>query len=307
MEPRVEILAPAGSIESMMAAVNAGADAIYMGGSRFGARAYADNPEEDRFLEAIDYVHLHGCKLYMTVNTLVKESELDELYDYLKPYYERGLDAVIVQDMGVFSYIRKYFPDLPVHASTQMTVTGPDGARLLKELGATRVVPARELTVGELKELYDATGMEVEAFFHGALCYGYSGQCLLSSLIGGRSGNRGRCAQACRLPYTAFRDNTALNRKDEPYLISLKDLCGLDMLPAMLDAGVYSLKIEGRMKSPQYTAGVTEVYRKYVDRYLERGTDGYYVEAQDRKVLSDLFDRGGTTDGYLRGKTGRQG
>ena len=306
MSKQVEVLAPAGSYESMRAAFNAGADAVYIGGRHFGARAYADNTTDDELLSAIDYAHLYGKSLYLTVNTLVKDAELEALYRWLKPIYEAGLDAAIVQDLGVFSMLRSDFPQMDIHASTQMTVTGPDGARLLKELGATRVVPARELTVGELKELYDATGMEVEDFIHGALCYGYSGQCLLSSLIGGRSGNRGRCAQACRLPYTAFRDNTALNRKDEPYLISLKDLCGLDMLPAMLDAGVYSLKIEGRMKSPQYTAGVTEVYRKYVDRYLERGTDGYYVEAQDRKVLSDLFDRGGTTDGYLRGKTGRQ-
>lgn len=306
MNKKVEVLAPAGSYESMRAAFNAGADAVYIGGRQFGARAYADNTTDDELLSAIDYAHLQGKSLYLTVNTLVKEAELEALCHWLKPIYEAGLDAAIVQDMGVFSMLRSEFPQLDIHASTQMTVTGPDGARLLKELGASRVVPARELTVDELKAIYDATGMEVEAFIHGALCYGYSGQCLLSSLIGGRSGNRGRCAQACRLPYTAFRDNTVLNRKDEPYLISLKDLCGLDMLPAMLDAGVYSLKIEGRMKSPQYTAGVTEVYRKYVDRYLERGADGYYVEEQDRKILRDLFDRGGTTDGYLRGKTGRQ-
>ena len=306
MNRKAEVLAPAGSYESMRAAFNAGADAVYIGGRQFGARAYADNTTDDELLSAIDYAHLQGKSLYLTVNTLVKDRELEELRRWMKPLYEAGLDAAIVQDMGVFSMLRSEFPLLDIHASTQMTVTGPDGARMLKKLGATRVVPARELTVGELKEIYDATGMEVEAFIHGALCYGYSGQCLLSSLIGGRSGNRGRCAQACRLPYTALRENTVLNRKDEPYLISLKDLCGLDMLPAMLDAGVYSLKIEGRMKSPQYTAGVTEVYRKYVDRYLERGREGYRVDEQDRKVLSDLFDRGGNTDGYLRGKTGRQ-
>lgn len=306
MSKQVELLAPAGSYESMRAAFNAGADAVYIGGRQFGARAYADNTTDEELLSAIDYAHLYGKQLYLTVNTLVKDSELEGLYHWLKPLYEAGLDAAIVQDMGVFSMIRREFPHLDIHASTQMTVTGPDGAKLLKQLGATRVVPARELTVSELKELYDATGMEVEAFIHGALCYGYSGQCLLSSLIGGRSGNRGRCAQACRLPYTALGDGKALNRKDEPYLISLKDLCGLDMLPAMLDAGVYSLKIEGRMKSPQYTAGVAAVYRKYVDRYLQYGSDGYRVDEEDRRILSALFDRGGTTDGYLRGKIGRQ-
>ena len=184
-----------------MAAVQAGADAIYMGGSRFGARAYADNPEEDRFLEAIDYVHLHGCRLYMTVNTLVKEEELDQLYDFLKPYYERGLDAVIVQDLGVWKFIREHFPDLPIHASTQMTVTGWRSAQSLKEMGATRVVTARELSLQEIAEIRDHVDVEIESFVHGALCYCYSGQCLLSSLIGGRSGNRGRCAQPCRLPY----------------------------------------------------------------------------------------------------------
>ena len=197
MNSRVEILAPAGSMESMMAAVHAGADAIYMGGSRFGARAYADNPEEDQFLKAIDYAHLHGCRLYMTVNTLVKEEELDQLYDFLKPYYERGLDAVIVQDLGVWKFIREHFPDLPIHASTQMTVTGWRSAKILKELGATRVVTARELSLQEIAQIRDHVDVEIESFVHGALCYCYSGQCLLSSLIGGRSGNRGRCAQPC--------------------------------------------------------------------------------------------------------------
>lgn len=314
MEPRVEILAPAGSIESMMAAVNAGADAIYMGGSRFGARAYADNPEEDRFLEAIDYVHLHGCKLYMTVNTLVKESELDELYDYLKPYYERGLDAVIVQDMGVFSYIRKYFPDLPVHASTQMTVTGFRSAKMLKEMGASRVVTARELSLDEIRSIRDHVDIEIESFVHGALCYCYSGQCLLSSLIGGRSGNRGRCAQPCRLPYDVpgrqNRKNQSMKKgqkkpEDERYVLSLKDLCTLDILPDIIEAGVYSLKIEGRMKSPRYTAGVVSIYRKYVDRYLQYGRKGYQVDPADKRMLLDLFDRGGFTEGYYRQHNGR--
>lgn len=195
MKKRAELLAPAGSMESLKAAVHAGADAVYMGGQRFGARAYADNPDQDHLKEAIDYCHLHGRSLYLTVNTLLKEQEMCELYDYLAPLYEHGLDAAIVQDMGVLSFVREQFPDLPIHASTQMTVTGADGAEFLKEFGVTRVVTARELSLKEIREIYEKTGMEIESFVHGALCYCYSGQCLFSSLIGGRSGNRGRCAQ----------------------------------------------------------------------------------------------------------------
>ena len=189
---RVEILAPAGSYESMVAAVNAGADAVYIGGNRFGARAYATNLDETAMLKAIDYAHLHRCSLYMTVNTLVKEREFSSLYDYLNPYYMQGLDAAIVQDLGVFSYLRKHFPELALHASTQMTITGVHGARLLKQLGASRVVTARELSLKEIREIHEQVDIEIESFVHGALCYCYSGQCLMSSLIGGRSGNRGR-------------------------------------------------------------------------------------------------------------------
>lgn len=345
MKPCVEILAPAGSMESMIAAINAGADAVYMGGSRFGARAYADNPEEDHFLQAIDYAHLHGCRLYMTVNTLVKESELGELYDFLKPYYERGLDAAIVQDLGVFAFIREHFPKLPIHASTQMTVTGRRFAKQLKELGASRVVTARELSLEELAQIHEEVDIEIESFVHGALCYCYSGQCLLSSLIGGRSGNRGRCAQPCRLPYEIYKDGKRQLVQEKPleqirsggkqpvqgnlskqqrtggkkkpsgkeyqpsqdgrYVLSLKDLCTLDILPDIIEAGVYSLKIEGRMKSPRYTAGVVSIYRKYVDLYLREGRKGYRVDPADRVLLLDLFDRGGLTEGYYRQHNGR--
>ena len=295
---QVEILAPAGSFESMTAAIAAGADAVYIGGSRFGARAYADNLNEDRMLEAIDYAHLHGCHLYMTVNTLVKEGELEGLDDYLRPYYERGLDAVIVQDLGVFAYVRKHFPGLPIHASTQMTITGAYGAKALKELGASRIVTARELSLEEIRHIHETVDVEIESFVHGALCYCYSGQCLFSSLVGGRSGNRGRCAQPCRLPYDVKRDGQVLNKGNEKYVLSLKDLCTLDIIPDMIEAGVFSMKIEGRMKSPRYTAGVVSIYRKYVDRYLERGRKAYRVEEADRKALLELFDRGGFTEGY---------
>ena len=306
MEKRkVEILAPAGSYESMVAAVNAGANAVYIGGSRFGARAYADNLDEEAMIRAIDFVHLHNCRIYMTVNTLVKEKELPELYGYLKPYYEAGLDAVLVQDLGVFSYIREHFPDLPLHISTQMTVTGKYSAADLKRMGAVRVVPARELSLKEIREIRETTGLEVETFVHGALCYCYSGQCLFSSLIGGRSGNRGRCAQTCRLPFDVEKGDKVLGGKNEKYVLSLKDLCTLDLLPEILEAGVCSLKIEGRMKSPRYTAGVVSIYRKYVDMYLTHGRSGYRVDPADRRALLELFDRGGQSEGYYKEHNGR--
>ncbi|ADL04813.1 peptidase U32 [[Clostridium] saccharolyticum WM1] len=305
MKKAVEILAPAGSFESMKAAVAAGADAVYMGGSRFGARAFAENPGEDKLLEAIDYVHLHGRKLYLTVNTLMKEQELHELYDYLAPYYRQGLDAVIVQDFGTFAFIKEHFPGLHLHASTQMTITGVYGARILKDLGAERVVTARELSLKEIKKIRDQVDIEIESFVHGALCYCYSGQCLFSSLIGGRSGNRGRCAQTCRLPYEVNREAQGLGGKDDRYCLSLKDLSTLDILPDLIEAGIYSMKIEGRMKSPRYTAGVVSIYRKYVDLYLAKGREGYRVDGQDKKALLDLFDRGGQTDGYYKRQNGR--
>ena len=241
----VELLAPAGSYESLRAAVNAGADAVYIGGSRFGARAYADNPDEDALLDGIRYCHLHGKKLYMTVNTLLKEEELEqELYSYLFPYYQAGLDGVIVQDFGVVQYLAEHFPKLPVHASTQMTITGCDSVRVLQRHGVTRVVPARELSLDEVQQIIEETGIEVETFVHGALCYCYSGQCLFSSMIGGRSGNRGRCAQPCRLPFRR-EDGERNMLGSQKYLLSMKDLCTLELLPEIVGAGIASLKIEG--------------------------------------------------------------
>lgn len=312
MEKRqAEILAPAGSWASMKAAVAAGADAVYMGGTRFGARAYADNPDEKGLLEAIDYVHLHGRRLYMTVNTLFKESELKELVEYMTPYYEQGLDGVIVQDLGALRIMKENFPGLELHASTQMTITSVYGARMLKDYGCSRVVTSREMSLDEIRRVHQEVDVEIESFVHGALCYCYSGQCLMSSLIGGRSGNRGRCAQPCRLPYRVYEGQAgqgkspAINRENEKYVLSLKDLCTLDILPDILEAGVYSLKIEGRMKSPRYTAGVVSIYRKYVDRYLTQGREGWHVGPDDRKMLLDLFDRGGFTSGYYEEHNGR--
>ena len=308
---QAEILAPAGSWASMKAAVAAGADAVYMGGTRFGARAYADNPDEKGLLEAIDYVHLHGRRLYMTVNTLFKESELKELAEYMTPYYNQGLDGVIVQDLGALRIMKENFPGLELHASTQMTITSVYGARMLKDFGCSRVVTSREMSLDEIRRVREEVDVEIESFVHGALCYCYSGQCLMSSLIGGRSGNRGRCAQPCRLPYRVYEGQhgqgkpAVMNRENGKYVLSLKDLCTLDILPDILEAGVYSLKIEGRMKSPRYTAGVVSIYRKYTDRYLDHGREGYHVEPEDRKMLLDLFDRGGFTSGYYEEHNGR--
>lgn len=286
-----EVLAPAGTYECFRAAINAGADAVYLGGSMFGARAFAGNFEEAELIKAIRTAHLYGRKVYLTVNTLLRNDELEKLVQYVKPYYEEGLDAVIVQDYGVFAVLREAFLGLDLHASTQMTITGKYGAQLLKDMGAARVVPARELSVKEIRDIYDNVDVEIESFVHGALCYCYSGQCLLSSMIGGRSGNRGRCAQPCRLTYSA-------NGVSEKYLLSPKDMCTIEAVPDILDAGVYSLKIEGRMKSPEYVAGVSYAYRKYVDMYLEKGRDGYRVEEQDIRQLMDLYNRGGFCKGY---------
>lgn len=292
----IELLAPAGSYESLAAAVNAGADAVYMGGTRFGARAYADNPEQDRFIDGIKYAHRYGAKVYMTVNTLFKPAEIHELAEYIKPYYCAGVDALIVQDLGAVKILRENYPDLPLHASTQMTAVNVYSANYLKRLGISRVVPARELSLAEIKKIKEESGIEVETFVHGALCYCYSGQCLMSSLIGGRSGNRGRCAQPCRLEYE-------IHGRTLP-LLSLKDLCSIDIIPVLAEAGIDSFKIEGRMKSPRYTAGVTAVWRKYIDLYEKYGKENYRVDNEDRKMLSDLYDRGGFTEGYYHKHNG---
>lgn len=304
----IELLAPAGSVTGLKAVIEAGADAVYIGGSRFGARAYAENPEEDDLVSAIDYAHARGVRVYLTVNTLLKEEELRDLKDYITPYYLHGLDAVLVQDFGVLKYLHETFPDLPLHASTQMTVTGPYSARMLGEYGVQRVVPARELSLEELREIRLKSGLEVEAFVHGAICVCYSGQCLMSSMIGGRSGNRGRCAQPCRLRYTlssADRKKTSERKSAQSgEFLSPKDMCTLDFLPDMIEAGVCSFKIEGRMKQPEYGAGVVSIYRKYLDRYKAYGRSGYSVTKKDRQMLLTLFNRDGFTEGYLKKHNG---
>lgn len=303
---KAELLAPAGSYEGLQAVVKAGADAVYIGGSMFGARAYANNPQQDEMLEAIDYAHIHGKQIYLTVNTLLKNKELyGQLYDFLAPYYQQGIDAVIVQDLGVLSFLKKEFPNLPIHASTQMAVTGAKGVALLKEAGVSRIVTARELSLKEIHEIYKETGMEIESFVHGALCYCYSGMCLFSSMLGGRSGNRGRCAQPCRLPYTAYKDREQISQEEQAYLLSPKDMCTVDILPEILQAGVYSLKIEGRMKRPEYAAGVTSIYRKYLDLY-EKNPKNYGVTSEDRQILLDLYQRDGFNQGYYHSHNGKE-
>ena len=291
-----ELLAPAGSIESLRAAVNAGADAIYVGGAKYGARAYAENPEEADLIGGLRYAHRFGVRIHMTVNTLLKEAELQTLPDYIAPYYEAGLDAAIVQDLGALALLHEHFPLLSLHASTQTTITGPHAAELYRRLGVSRVIPARELSLEELVCIKRETGLEVESFVHGALCYAYSGQCFMSSLLGERSGNRGRCAQTCRLPYSLQRENQ--KSSGQGLLLSCKDLCSLDLIPMLAESGIDSLKIEGRMKSPRYTAGVVSIWRKYLDLYAREGVEGFQVEAADRAHLLDLFDRGGQTEGY---------
>ena len=312
MERKIEILAPAGSYDGMRAAMNAGCDAVYIGGSSFGARAYANNLTEDQLLQAIEEAHVRDKRLYLTVNTLLKEKELtSRLYDFLKIFYERGLDAVIVQDMGVLHFIHGNFPELPIHASTQMTLTMAQGANLLKEYGVTRLVTSRELSLQEIKTIRENTTLEIETFVHGALCYCYSGQCLMSSIIGGRSGNRGRCAQPCRMPYQFFSEQEKLSAKQEKYLLSPKDINTIAIIPELVEAGIDSFKIEGRMKRPEYAAAVASLYRRYTDLYLEHGKEYYteYLGTEDcRKEiqkLQDVYNRGGFSEGYSKNYHGK--
>lgn len=299
---RCELLAPAGSYETMLVAFNAGADAVYVGGRKFGARAFAGNFNEEELVRAINYAHMFDKKLYLTVNTLIKEEEFSQLYDYIKPYYEAGLDAVIVQDIGVLKFIAGNFTDLPIHCSTQMTITGEEFGKVLAEnKSVTRIVTPRELNLAEIKKMYTVTGLEIESFVHGALCYCYSGQCLLSSIIGARSGNRGRCAQPCRLTFS-----NAEQKVDNKHLLSPKDLCTLEILPEIIEAGVYSLKIEGRMKKPEYVASVVAIYRKYIDRYLKNGKKNYKAVQEDIDTLKDIYNRGGFTDGFYKRQNGSE-
>ncbi|MBO4310562.1 MAG: U32 family peptidase [Lachnospiraceae bacterium] len=285
----VELLSPAGEYNSFLGAINAGADAVYLAGNMYGARASAVNFETDELIKAIKYAHLSDRKVYLTVNTLTKNDELEKLYDFLYPFYINGLDGVIVQDIGVFLYIREVFKDLDIHVSTQAAVTSLYGAEFYKNLGAKRIVLARELTLDEIKKITEK-GIETECFIHGAMCYSYSGMCLFSSFLGGNSGNRGRCKGPCRQPYK-------VNGK-EAYYLSLSDMNTLEIIDKLIDANIYSFKIEGRLKSPSYSAGVTGIYRKYIDFCLENPGVSPVISKEDSDLLKILYSRTSTGRGY---------
>lgn len=330
-----ELLAPAGNMDCLKAAIDAGCDAIYAGADRYGARAYAGNFTSEEYVEAVDYAHLFGARLYLTLNTLIKPHEMTDIYDFVRPFYEAGLDGVIVQDIGVASLLLKEFKDMEVHASTQMSVSSVYGVRLLQDMGITRVVPSRELSLKEISEIYENTGIELECFIHGAMCYSYSGMCLMSSMLGGRSGNRGRCAGPCRQPYSASgiqsrsskaceRDTAQLSGRSRQvimqpedstkrhgqrgregtYLLSMKDLCTIDILDELIMAGIASFKIEGRMKSPEYVYGVTSIYRKYIDKITRDIDAPYKPDEADRRRLTELYSRGGISEGYYHRHNG---
>ncbi len=314
MTRNIEILAPAGSMEGLIAAVQGGCDAVYVGGEKFGARAFANNLNKENMIKAIEYAHLHHKKIYLTINTLVKESEFNQLYEYLLPFYVHGLDAVIVQDFGVLSFVSRTFPKLEIHASTQMTLTMAQGANQLKEYGVTRLVTSRELQLEEVKEIRKNTDLEIEAFVHGALCYSFSGQCLMSSMIGGRSGNRGRCAQPCRMQYRMEELHGESYKRKWEFLLSPKDMCTIYDIPELVESGIDSFKIEGRMKRPEYAAMTAHLYRKYVDLYQRMGADAYKEHMEkhpqllenDRKKLMDLYNRGGFSEGYYHQHNGKK-
>ncbi len=324
---KVELLAPAGNYACFLAALSAGADAVYLAGERFGARAYADNFSGEELIRAIRYAHLFSRRVYLTVNTLLKEAELEGLADYLRPYVDAGLDAVIVQDFGVLSLVRREFPGLSVHCSTQMTITGSEGVRFAQTLGAVRVVPARELSIAEIRQIKaDCPAMELECFIHGAMCYCYSGQCLMSSMLGKRSGNRGTCAQPCRLPYDVLSAEKnayaareayaaemtdaarASGREEEPkrYPLSLKDMSLLQGMPELIEAGIDSFKIEGRMKSAEYCAGVTAAYRAVIDRYLRDPAHFDGPTEKEIDLVRGLYIRTDVGEGYYHRYNGKE-
>ena len=308
-----ELLAPAGSRKAFLGALAAGADAVYLGGEKFGARAYAENFTQEDIIRSISEAHIFGKRVYLTLNVLTKESELEETVDFAISLYREGLDGVIVQDLGVLSVLHERCPGLELHASTQLSCTGPESVRFLKKLGVHRVVPARELSLEEIKTIKREEPVEIESFIHGAMCYSYSGRCLMSSFLGGRSGNRGRCAGTCRLPYAimdADGKEISLGKGKEQYPISMRDLCVLEILPDLIDAGIDSFKIEGRMKSPHYAAGVTALYRKYIDYYAVWDAGGrkkpWKIAAEDMRRLRSLYLRTDLSTGYYYKRNGKE-
>ncbi len=294
-----ELLSPAGNFECVRAAVNNGADAVYIGGKNFSARQFAGNFDIEEIEKTCDYCHLRNVKVYVAVNTIYKETELKGLLSYVSSLERIGVDALIMQDLGAAKLIKERF-NIPINASTQLTTNSAEEAQALVDYGFSRVILSRELSVGEIKDIVSKCTAEVETFVHGALCVSYSGQCIMSSMLGGRSGNRGRCAQTCRLPYTLY---DGYDKITDGYLLSTKDIQALTILPQLIEAGIQSFKIEGRMKTPEYVAGVTGIYRKYIDMYFEN-PDNFEVDQKDFKVLLQLFNRGGFSTGYYNTHSG---
>lgn len=308
----IELLSPAGDFECLKAAVQNGADAVYFGASSFSARAFASNFDDESLERAITYAKLRGVKTNLALNTLIKNDEMNKAIELAQKAYSYGIDAIIVQDLGLACYLIKNFPDLAVHASTQLSVHNLEGVLTLQKMGFSRVVLSRELSLQEIEYICKNSSIEIEVFVHGALCISYSGQCLFSSMIGGRSGNRGQCAQPCRLPYELITsDTTILSSKlnnsqassyhtiDKGYLLSPRDLCGLDYISKLIQAGVSCLKIEGRMKTPEYVATVSRIYRKYLDMALNPTFNKQSDISTDKHDLLQVFNRGGFSDGHL--------
>ena len=295
----IELLSPVGDFECLKAAVQNGANAVYFGSNLFSARAFAKNFDKDELEQAINYAKLRSVKTHLTLNTLIKDEEFEEAFNVAKTAYKFGIDAIIVQDLGLAINLIKSFPDLEIHASTQMTTSNLEGVKRLQDLGFKRVVLSRECSISEIEHICKNSKIDIEVFTHGALCISYSGQCLFSSMVGGRSGNRGACAQPCRLPYSLFSEDKVL---DKGYLLSPRDLCSLENLPKLISAGVSSLKIEGRMKSPTYVATVTRIYRKYIDlayKFLNNVVSKYEIDENDKKELMQVFNRGEFSTGHL--------
>lgn len=294
----IELLSPAGDLECLKVAVQNGANAVYFGAEEFNARINSNNFNRDELVQGIEYAKLRGVKTHLTLNILIKNEEFEDAIKLVEFVYNAGIDAVIIQDLGLARKVIELFPDLEVHSSTQMTIYNLDGARKVKDLGFSRCVLARELSLSEIEHICKNTDIDIEVFIHGALCISYSGQCLMSSMIGGRSGNRGKCAGTCRLPYTLLKDD---KEQAKGYLLSSKDVCTLDIIPELIKSGVKSFKIEGRMKSKEYVGLVTSIYRKYID-LAESGKE-YTVDEKDREKLMQIFNRGGFSSRVFKRKT----
>ncbi len=297
---KVELLSPAGNMEALLQAIHAGADAVYLGGKKFGARAYASNFDNEEMTKAIKLCHLYGVKIYVTINTIIYEKEIEESLNYIKFLHENGVDALIMQDLGLISIVRQKYPNLEIHASTQAHNHNDEGLKAMRDIGITRVVLAREMSLSEINEL--STNIEKEVFIHGALCISYSGCCLFSSLNGGRSGNRGECVGSCRLPYELYSNDKLINVKGE-YLLSTKELCTIEHLKELLDSNITSFKIEGRMKSPEYVGYITRLYRTLIDKYYSN--EEMIVSEEDLLNIKKLYNRE-LTKGFLFNSTNKE-